>query len=104
MLKSIVTKMYFSGHIGERRCCLWRIFKRYTKREDGYPQYSSGGIGFSLENNCFDKDGNLVTVERVYLGVANHPERSILVWEKGMEIRPATAEEEERYSYLKNPN
>ena len=74
-----------------------------AKREDGYPRYSSGGIGFSLENNCFDKDGNLVTVERVYLGVANHPERSILVWEKGMEIRPATAEEEERYAYMNSP-
>ena len=47
---------------------------------------------------CYDEDGNLVTVERIYLGVSNHPEDSILVWEKGMEVRPATQEEEARYS------
>ena len=74
-----------------------------AKREAAYPRYSSGGIGFSLEENCFDKNGNLVTVERVYLGVLNHPERSILVWEKGMDIRPATEEEETRYSYRNTP-
>lgn len=74
-----------------------------AKREENAPQHSSGGIGFSQEMNCHDKDGNLVTVERIYLGIANDPERSILVWEKGMEVRPATAEEEERYSYMNSP-
>ena len=74
-----------------------------AKREENAPKHSSGGIGFSQEMNCHDKDGNLVTVERIYLGIANDPERSILVWEKGMEVRPATAEEEERYSYMNRP-
>ena len=75
-----------------------------AKREDSYPQHASAGIGFSPENNCYDENGNLVTVERIYLGIANDPERSILVWEKGMEVRPATEEEEEIYSFLDNQN
>ena len=73
-----------------------------AKREESYSQYLSAerGFGFNITVplECYDEDGNLVTVERIYLGVVNHPERSILVWEKGMEVRPATQEEEARYS------
>lgn len=70
-----------------------------AKREEYIRPYSAGGMGFTQDHKFTDKDGNSVTVERVYLGILNHPERSILVWEKGMDIRPATAEEEEKYTY-----
>lgn len=43
-------------------------------------------------------DESLVPVTRVYLGIKDDPENSILVWEKGMEVRAATAEEEALYT------
>jgi hypothetical protein len=73
-----------------------------AEREENSAQYlfAERGFNFTEELKCYDEDGNLVPVERIYLGVANHPEDSILVWEKGMEVRPATQEEEERYSHM----
>ena len=73
-----------------------------AEREENSAQYlfAERGFNFTEELKCYDEDGNLVLVERIYLGVANHPEDSILVWEKGMEVRPATQEEEERYSHM----
>ena len=43
-------------------------------------------------------EGSMVPVTKVYLGIKDDPENSILVWEKGMEVRPATAEEEAEYA------
>ncbi len=74
-----------------------------AKIEENSTQHFSveRGFNFTEELKVYDEDGKFVPVERIYLGVANQPERSILVWEKGMEVRPATEEEEERYSHMK---
>lgn len=42
-------------------------------------------------------ENSMVPVAKVYLGIKNDPGNSILVWEKGMEVRAATAEEEAEY-------
>jgi len=74
-----------------------------AKKEENSVQYlfAERRFSFTEELKGHDEDGNLVSVERIYLGVANHPERSILAWEKGMEVRPATQEEEERDSHIR---
>lgn len=59
----------------------------------------TGGIGFDPESAfAWLNDESLVPVTRVYLGIKDDPENSILVWEKGMEVRAATAEEEALYT------
>lgn len=59
----------------------------------------TGGNGFDPESAfAWLNDESLVPVTRVYLGIKDDPENSILVWEKGMEVRAATAEEEALYT------
>ena len=56
------------------------------------------GIGFDPESAfAWLNDESRVPVTRIYLGIKDDPENSILVWEKGMEVRAATAEEEALY-------
>jgi len=69
-----------------------------ARKETEPPKHASAGMSISLENNRLGPDGNTANVEGIYLGVLNQPENSILVWEKGMEVRPATPGEEELYS------
>ena len=58
----------------------------------------TGGIGFDPESAfAWLNDESRVPVTRIYLGIKDDPENSILVWEKGMEVRAATAEEEALY-------
>ena len=58
----------------------------------------TGGIGFDPESAFAWLNDELLPVTRVYLGIKDDPENSILVWEKGMEVRAATAEEEALYT------
>lgn len=59
----------------------------------------TAGNGFDPESAfAWLNDESLVPVTRVYLGIKDDPENSILVWEKGMEVRAATAEEEALYT------
>ena len=59
----------------------------------------TGGIGFDPESAfAWLNDESRVPVTRIYLGIKDDPENSILVWEKGMEVRAATAEEEALYT------
>lgn len=58
----------------------------------------TGSIGFDPESAfAWLNDESRVPVTRIYLGIKDDPENSILVWEKGMEVRAATAEEEALY-------
>ena len=58
----------------------------------------TGGIGFDPESAfAWLNDESCVPVTRIYLGIKDDPENSILVWEKGMQVRAATAEEEALY-------
>lgn len=58
----------------------------------------TGGIGFDPEIAfAWLNDESRVPVTRIYLGIKDDPENSLLVWEKGMEVRAATAEEEALY-------
>ena len=59
----------------------------------------TAGNGFDPESAfAWLNDESLVPVTRVYLGIKDDPANSILVWEKGMEVRAATAEEEALYT------
>ena len=59
----------------------------------------TGGICFDPESAfAWLNDESRVPVTRIYLGIKDDPENSILVWEKGMEVRAATAEEEALYT------
>lgn len=63
-----------------------------------YPRIGTGSIGFDPESAfAWLNDESHVPVTRIYLGIKDDPENSILVWEKGMEVRAATAEEEALY-------
>lgn len=69
-----------------------------ARKENTYPRTWSAGTGFTPNYlNCLDKNGNMVSVDRIYLGISGDPENSILVWETGMEVRQATEVEEEHY-------
>ena len=58
----------------------------------------TGGICFDPESAfAWLNDESRVPVTRIYLGIKDDPENSILVWEKGMEVRAATVEEEALY-------
>lgn len=70
-----------------------------AKKTNQFQPMGSGGIGFDPETAfAFLNDESQVPVTRVYLGIKNDPENSILVWEKGMEVRAATAAEEEAWN------
>ena len=59
----------------------------------------TGSIGFDPESAfAWLNDESRAPVTRIYLGIKDDPENSILVWEKGMEVRAATAEEEALYT------
>lgn len=58
----------------------------------------TGGICFDPESAfAWLNDESHAPVARIYLGIKDDPENSILVWEKGMEVRAATVEEEALY-------
>ena len=58
----------------------------------------TGGICFDPESAfAWLNDESRVPVTRIYLGIKDDPENSILVWENGMEVRAATVEEEALY-------
>lgn len=58
----------------------------------------TGGISFDPESAfAWLNDESRVPVTRIYLGIKDDPENSILVWEKGMEVRAATEKEEAFY-------
>lgn len=61
----------------------------------------TGGITFDPESAfAWLNDKSREPVTRVYLGIKNDPDQSILVWENGMEVRVATAEEETEHMRL----
>ena len=72
-----------------------------AKREEEIPRHASAGLSFSVIS-CLDENGNKVEVDKLYLGVLNHPERSILMWEKGMEVRTATPQEQQEYELYRS--
>ena len=66
-----------------------------AKKTNNPHRIGKGGIGFDPESAfAWLNDESLAPVTRIYLGIKDDPENSILVWEKGMEVRAATAEEE----------
>lgn len=68
-----------------------------TKTNDPH-KIGSAGIGFDPDSAfAWLNKESLVPVAKVYLGIKNDPENSILVWEKGMEVRDATPEEETQH-------
>lgn len=70
-----------------------------AKKTNAPHRLGSGGIGFDPESAfAWLNEESLAPVTKVYLGIKNDPENSILVWEEGMEVRAATAEEEARWS------
>lgn len=69
-----------------------------AKKEAEPPKHASAGQSISPDSNRLGPDDTSVSLEKIYLGVLNQPENSILVWEKGMDVRPATPGEEELYS------
>ena len=82
-------ELLYYGHPPFRRCLI--LYEELEQAE--------GGIGFDPESAfAWLNDESLVPVTRVYLGIKDDPENSILVWEKGMEVRAATAEEEALYT------
>ena len=68
-----------------------------ARKEAEPPKHATAGMSISLEDNRLGPDDTSVSLEKIYLGVLNQPENSILVWEKGMDVRPATPGEEELY-------
>ena len=61
-----------------------------AKRVDKIPRTGSAGTGFDPDSDFI---GQCNDVEKIYLGIKGDPENSILVWEKGAPVPPATAEE-----------
>ena len=69
-----------------------------AKKEAEPPKHATAGQSIAPDNNRLGPDDTSVSLDKIYLGVLNQPENSILVWEKGMDVRPATPGEEELYS------
>ena len=69
-----------------------------AKKTNIQHRIGTGGICFDPESAfAWLNDESRVPVTRIYLGIKDDPENSILVWEKGMEVRAATVEEEALY-------
>lgn len=75
------------GYIEARRPIL-------AKKTDSPNPYGSPSVCFDSENAFLWINDAHIPVSKVYLGIKDDPENSILVWEEGMEVRPATAEED----------
>lgn len=66
-----------------------------AKKTNNPHRIGTGSVGFDPESAfAWLNEESLAPVTKVYLGIKDDPENSILVWEEGMEVRAATAEEE----------
>lgn len=68
-----------------------------AQRLDGPHRYSTAGFSFNPESAFAWLSDELLPVSKVYLGIKDDPDKSILVWEEGMYVRPATEEENARH-------
>lgn len=70
-----------------------------AKKTNTPHRIGTSGLGFDPDTAfAWLNENSMMPVTKVYLGIKDDPENSILVWEKGMEVRPATAEEEAEYA------
>lgn len=65
-----------------------------AKKTDNPTPYATAGNSFDPKSAFAWLNDAHIPVSKVYLGIKDDPENSILVWEEGMEVRPATAEED----------
>ena len=69
-----------------------------AKKANTTQRIGTYGLGFQPDSAfAWLNEETRLPVTKIYLGVLNDPEKSILVWEKGMEVRPATPAEEAAY-------
>lgn len=89
-----------SVEVGDDGCGYISTYRSILARKTNQPhRLGSGGFSFDPESAFAWLGGeSFVPVTKVYLGIKDDPENSILVWEAGMEVRDATAEEEARWS------
>ena len=75
------------GYISAYRPILAKKTNRHSR--------GTAGVAFDPDSAfAFLNDEIHTPVTKVYLGIKNDPENSILVWEKDMKVRTATAQEE----------
>ncbi len=67
-----------------------------AKKTNTPHRIGTSGLGFDPDTAfAWLNENSMMPVTKVYLGIKDDPENSILVWEKGMEVRPATKEIQE---------
>lgn len=69
-----------------------------SQRSDNPHKHGTAGTCFNPESAFAWLNDELLPVSKVYLGIKDNPDKSILVWEKGMLVRPATDEENARHT------
>lgn len=76
------------------------VYRPILAKKTNMPhRIGTSGLGFDPDTAfAWLNENSMMPVTKVYLGIKDDPENSILVWEKGMEVRPATAEEEAEYA------
>ena len=92
---------YFSSavEVGADGCGYISCFRPILAKKTNAPhRIGTAGVGFDPDSAFAWLGESWVPVTKVYLGIKDDPENSILVWEKGMKVRPATAEEEAEYA------
>lgn len=92
---------YFSSsvEVGEDGCGYISAYRPILAKKTNLPhRMGTSGIGFDPDSAfAWLNEDSMAPITKVYLGIKDDPENSILVWEKGMEVRPATEEEEAAY-------
>lgn len=69
-----------------------------AKKTNTPHRIGTSGLGFDPDTAfAWLNEETRLPVTKLYLGIKDDPANSILVWEKGMEVRPATPEEESMY-------
>lgn len=90
--------------VGKDGCGYISAYRPILAKKTNTPsRRGTAAVGFDPDSAFAWLNGEtMVPVSKVYLGIKDDPERSILVWEKGMEVRKATAEEEAEYALQKD--